>query len=171
MAQNVNEINDRLRKIYGVNPFKMPLFRLVFSDREVEKRHGTFIDWYGKIFVRQYTGVREVPKYNYLKAKWILERWMPPSFQPEIDALQGTYEPIYVFQDAMGNSLPIIEDFTHQVIERLHNPLLPGHRMSILQTQKEEEYRKEIEYSLLVMEEASPLLAGKLHAGEAIVRP
>jgi len=171
MAININNINDRLRSIYGDNPFKQPCFRLVFSDNTLEKRLGTFVDWYGKLFIREYRGVREVPKYNYLKGKWVLEKWFPPMSVPEIDTSQGVYEPVYVFQDAEGKPLPVIEDFVHKIIEKLFNPFLPGHRKELLKTAEEEAYRKEIEHSLIVMEDANPYYCGKLHGGEAIIRP
>jgi hypothetical protein len=171
MAININNINDRLRKIYGDNPYKQPMFRIVFSDRELEKRRGTFVDWYGALYIREYVGIREVPKYAYLKGAYVLERWLAPMSCYEIDTSMGTFEPVYVFQDAEGKPLPVIEDFAHKVIEKIFNPLLPGHRTSQLKTQEEEAYRKEIEYNMLVIGDAGSAFAGKLKGGEAIIRP
>src|SRR5271157_1912208 len=112
-------LNDILKNRYGTNLKGQPLFRIVFSDAQTEKRLGTYNEFYGKIFLRTIYGVREVPKYPHIKGRYILERWCPPevAYTPEIpETHDGSYEPVYVYQDANGDSLPVIESFTHEII-------------------------------------------------------
>ena len=71
-----------------------------------EKRFGHFQDFYGDLFVRAYDGIRECRKYNYIKDRWILEKFTP-GYNPEIqDDYGGTYEPFFVFESAKGEYLP-----------------------------------------------------------------
>jgi hypothetical protein len=86
-------------------------------------RRGKFSDFYGKIFLREVEEVREVPKYWNSPNRWVLERlcFLPPdaAIHREVLAtrdlditrptMNGSYEPIYFFQDKAGNPLPLTE--------------------------------------------------------------
>jgi hypothetical protein len=86
-------------------------------------RKGKFSDFYGNIFLRETEEVREVPKYWNNPNRWVLERltFLPPSAAihreivatKELDitkpTLNGSYEPIYFFQDKHGNPLQVTE--------------------------------------------------------------
>jgi len=174
------EVNKRLDRTYGRNLFNEPIFRVVFSEGLLEKRVGTFAEWYGKVFIREWTGLREVPKYGYIKAKYILERWQPPTrdtYDPLVpETAYGSYEPVYVFQDAKGNALPVNEEFIKILIFNLFHPALPGHRQSLERTRDETELKKEIQLFEDIIGNESPYLATKLHAdrfgkAEGIVVP
>lgn len=168
------EVNKRLKQIYGTNLRGDSIFRVSFSDEQKEKRFGKFAEWYGKIFLREFSGLREVPKYPWIRAKWVLERWIPPVYAhtPDIpETSQGSYEPIYVFQTAEGVALPVSEEFAHTVIFKLFHPDLPGHRKSVMETEEEVAFEKEVELNKMILENASPYLCNMLHGGEAIVRP
>src|SRR5229473_604785 len=105
----VETINDHLKQ-YGLNDFRQPLYRIVWSDYQTEHRRGIFREFLGKTFLREFIGIKEVPKYNYILERWILERWFPGNmtYCPEIpESISGSYEPIYVFQDKFGNFLPV----------------------------------------------------------------
>lgn len=114
-------INSWLRNNRGKNPAGEPNYRVVWSGEMTEKRFGTFRDFSPSgLFIREFRGVREVPKYPYLKERWILERWIPPEYSANseiIDSNKGTYEPLYVFEDYKGNSLPlslkVVQFITH----------------------------------------------------------
>lgn len=83
-----------------------PIWRLVWSESLTEKRHGEFSDFYGNLFIRSYIGVREVRKYNYIKDRWIIEKFVP-GHNPEIQGDGGgSYEPFFVFESAKGEYLP-----------------------------------------------------------------
>ena len=74
------------------NIFNEPVYRLVWSDEQTEKRKGYFDG-------SNYHSIREMPKYNYIQERWILEKWFPPINNDSIDTSRGTYEPVWVFED------------------------------------------------------------------------
>lgn len=90
----------------GKNPLEQPMFKLVWSDNEIEKRHGTYEIFYGDIFVRTEVGLKEVPKYSYISERWVLEMWVPyENVEIPETVGKGSYEPFWVFQDKQGNYL------------------------------------------------------------------
>ena len=103
-------INTYLKQ-WGLNPNGKPLVQLVRAGDQRELRRGDFNVFCGEIFIREERGVREMPKYPYLPPNvWVLERWFHPAvtFSAELpDSVNGSYEPIYVFQDAHGGQLPL----------------------------------------------------------------
>jgi len=165
----MNEINNWLKSTYGTNLRGESIFRVVFSDNQLEKRFGTFRDHVGKIFIREYTAVREVPKYPHIKHRWILEKWMPPQLacSPELpESNEGSYEPIQVFEHENGNPVIVERRIIEQIIHILFHPLLPGHRKELMKTQDEKEFAKEVEHNRVILEDAgSPLKKD----GEAII--
>lgn len=175
MSVNINNINKKLKENYGCNLSGQPIFRVVFSDDQREKRFGKYAEYYGKIFLREFNGLKEVPKYPYLQHLWILERWMPPTLSHTIEipeTVAGSYEPVYVFQDAQGKGLPVVERVIHKIIYGLFHIELPGHVASLQKTEEEEAIRKEIAETVLELEEQGRTWIGhRLHSKEAIVRP
>jgi hypothetical protein len=131
------------------------IWRLVWSPEQREKRIGEFSDFYGPIFLRKRTEVRDVPKYWHLGPRWVLERltFLPPdaaihreliSQSCELDIFtpvrNGTYEPIYVFQDSSGNPLPV----TEWALDAIMHTLEFGKRIKLTDSDMREEYDKEI---------------------------
>jgi len=167
-----DRINETLADRYGRNYREEALFRVVWSDDQTESRLGTFEDFYhGVVYLRTVTEVREVLKYSYLPARWILERWIPGEFLKDThnevpSTYNGSYEPLYVFQDAQGNALPLYEEATHALVQSLLEIVSPIERRSLDKTEKERVDAKIREEDLLTMEEASPYLAGKIRGGE-----
>lgn len=92
------QLNKRLAELYGKDLLNRGNFRISWANNQFEKRIGEYSDWYGPIFLRSYTGMREVPKYPFNKDQWILEKlcWIP---QPEVPstASGGYYEILYAF--------------------------------------------------------------------------
>jgi hypothetical protein len=100
-----------------------PIWRISWSTSQREKRLGKFSDFYGSIFLREVQEVREVPKYWHNPDRWVLERlcFLPPNAaihreivaQLDLDitkpTVNGSYEPIYFFQDKQGRELPVTE--------------------------------------------------------------
>lgn len=83
-----------------------PVFRIVWSDDQLEKRIGQFHDFYGEIYVRTFNGLREVRKYPgpEYRERWVLEKFIPMN-NPEVWeslAQGGVYEPIWVFRGPNG---------------------------------------------------------------------
>jgi len=88
-----------------------PLWRLSWSETQLEKRRGTFNEFTESgIFIRTFVGVKETPKYPYIQNRWILERYVSPEqgYTAELpESRSGTYEPFYVFEDSKRNMLPV----------------------------------------------------------------
>lgn len=170
-----SELNVILERVYGTNLFGQPNFRIVFSDDMTEKRFGVYREYYGKIFLREFTGIREVPKYSYLKGVNLLERWIPPdlAYTSEIpETAQGSYEPLFAFTGEDGSALPVVEEQVHRIIKAIFNIPLPGHRKSLDETAEEKTFDKEVETNKLELEEAGRTWIGhRLHSGEAIIKP
>ncbi len=102
----ITRINKILADSFGSTLDGKPFFRLVWSDSEFEFRKGTYNEFYGQIFLRKIEGVRNVPKYNYIHQRWILERWSPPwMVQTNEIVNHNGYEPLYLFEDKNGNYL------------------------------------------------------------------
>lgn len=102
----VAAINVRLSERYGQTLSGQPHFRVVWSEDQYEVRVGNFNEFYGPIFIRSYRGAKKVQKYNYIKDRWILEMWKlcnPPTEIVDYNFM----EPIYVFESAKGDPLPV----------------------------------------------------------------
>lgn len=93
----VKEINERLLNLYGRHvAADKALFRVSWSEDQLEKRFGTFNVYTGDVFLREETGIRETPKYSYLDNQWVVERLHINYHQ---DVMEGgyIYEPLWAF--------------------------------------------------------------------------
>jgi len=149
----VQEINKVIRHHGSDN--ERPLFQVVWSDDEREMRKGTFAEFLGKIFIRNYIGIKCVPKYGYLPRRWVLERFVPPTNHPNEElpfGWQGTYEPLYVFENQF-NALPPRIDVCERLIKISMNPLNPNEIRNILSDMVEEQETQEIDSNREMIEE------------------
>ena len=171
MNESVDTLNTRLTTLYGRSPDGRPIYRLVYSTTQLEKRWGEFEDYYGKIFLRRFSGVREVPKYPYCKDRWVLEVLLPV-YNPEIyqSDLYGSYEPLWVFQDKNGNFLQpiwkaveLIIVWNHNKPEKKNDVQIESEHQAQLEREEAEEFEK--------IDNQVPYIADKLHEGEAITVP
>ena len=142
-------IIDTWLKKQGKTPVGDPIFRMIWSTTATEVRHGTFNEFSGTLFVRQVTETRETRKYNYIHDRWILEKWIPPekSLIRELPlSYQGSYEPIFVFEDKDGNFLEPNIKVVEFIIDHLRNveSLTTMERRSELKTQDELSLNSEI---------------------------
>lgn len=108
-----------------------PIYRIVWSADELEVRKGMFSEFYGHIFIRQYTAVKQIKKYwNYTKPRWVFEKLV---FIAGVQALKemeselvecrnGTYEPIWSFIDSKDNPLPVVWEIVEYMVWKLQNP-------------------------------------------------
>lgn len=134
------DLINRVIKNHGSNQYGDPMFRVVFSDDQVESRKGTFNDYSGNIFVRTTHEVREVKKYPWIKEKWILERWAPGELAYHKDLVtikDGVYICVYVFQDINYNYLPPLLKVSEIIISNLLHPR--GKAQAIAEDEKIEE--------------------------------
>lgn len=106
--RDIRRINEWLEDTYGHDLLQRPYYRIEFTTGQLEKRKGTFNDFYGPIFIREYFGVREIPKYLYhpsWRDRWVLEKLeFSPNEEIVLDKA-GHYEPLYVFYDEKGEYL------------------------------------------------------------------
>jgi hypothetical protein len=97
------------------------LYRLIWSDKVYEHRHGLYRDFTESgLFLREVKETRLVRKYNYINERWILEKWAPGNLtaHKELpDALGGDYIPVYVFEDKKGNYLPPTEKVLQLILD------------------------------------------------------
>lgn len=102
----LSEINQLLRDFFGVDTITyQPLWRVVWSDDQYEKR---LTDRTDSGVCLLFPEVRELPKYGYIKHKYVLEQLvLVPDVQlAELPAQRVSYEPMWVFEDKHGNALP-----------------------------------------------------------------
>jgi len=151
----IKYLNEKLEE-RGKSLDGRQIWRLVWSTSQREKRRGKFSDFYGNIFLREVEQVREVPKYWNNPNRWVLERlcYLPPnasihrevlSQTGELDIFSpvtnGTYEPIYFFQDGLGNPLPVTQAALEAILHRLEF----GERVKLTDSDFREEYFKEVD--------------------------
>jgi len=133
-----------------------PIWRISWSTSQREKRVGEFSDFYGNIFLRKQREVRDVPKYWNSPDRWVLERltFLPPDASIHRELISqtssldifapvknGTYEPIYFFQDGRGNPLPV----TEWALDAVMHTLEFGKRVHLTDADFREEYFKEVD--------------------------
>lgn len=115
--EEIKVINQRLKDYFGVFENGESNFRVVWSDDLTEKRLTDQTDSGFKLTVPI---MQEVPKYSYIKQRYILERIVPvPTSQLGELTTKLSYEPIWVFEDAFGNALPPIWEAVNILIRTL----------------------------------------------------
>jgi hypothetical protein len=156
----LKEVNDLLASELGPSPFGVPNFRIAWSTGLTEKRFGTFSDFYGKIFLRQVTEVRDVLKYPFDQDRWILERAQSAAGNRELMG-DYSYEPLYVFKDEHGLYLPLERRPVEVLIHRIKNPLSPSQIREVLEKRLESQEEDEVNAFLNVLHDVgrSPLFA------------
>jgi len=114
------------------------IFRLVWSGTLREKRLGTFSDWYGHIFVREVTEVREILKYPDDQDRWVLEKLVVNLSNPELlDKM--LYEPVWIFR----NSDNSFQQWNWRAIEYIIRQIFfPPEKRSEAQMERDEESAK-----------------------------
>lgn len=122
LAETIDTINQTLENLYGADfTSKLPLFRIVWSNDQYEKRLMPTTDDGFYLLVPQ---VREVPKYRqWIMDRYVLERLVlvPEMNQKELADIKISYEPLYVFQNAYTDTyLPPRIDACQFVIDSLY---------------------------------------------------
>lgn len=111
LAEDIEYINKQLKDEFGVDTITgAPIWRVVWSEDQFEKRLGTFDDITpAGIYLRTITEVREVPKYRqWIQEKYVLERLVviPEWQREELPTTKVSYEPLFVFWNKNGDYLP-----------------------------------------------------------------
>lgn len=163
-------INRRLKEYFGSDLTGKQHYRVVWSENLLEKRLGKFSDFYGDIFVRQQTEVREVPKYGYIKNRHILEKLVHFDRMKVPELIESdSYEPLYVFQDKDGKSLPV----NYQVCQKIIHTLLYGEKIKLtdsdLVAEEKKELARESEYFEAELDKPEQIVKVKSYEGSIIV--
>lgn len=153
--------------MYGTELDGRPRYRLIWSEEATEHRRGVHREFHGKIFLREWVGVKECKKYAYLKDRWVLEKLMFFPVAEIVDSGKGHYEPVWVFQKDDGSYLKPIWEAVYYLVQTLLNP--PKHDKAYWDEQEVLQKKKELEKyeEILGIEYIPSMLANK----EAIIVP
>lgn len=152
-----------------------PLFRLVWADDQRELRLGTYNVYSNEgIFLRTERKVERVPKYDWLKEKWVLEQWVPPELvmtEELPESVYGSYEPRYVFADHNGNALPlnlaVVQFIVQQSLKPKTSEML---KKSILTSNLDAKFEANKQRDFDMLNDEGPLVS-QFHDKTAILRP
>jgi hypothetical protein len=129
----IDQMNEDLKEQFRVLDGR-PIYRIVWSADELEVRRGLMREFYGHIFIREYFTVGPRKKYWYFKNPcWLLEKLtfiqgqaaLKEVIDELVEAVNGTYEPVFPYVDKNFNPLPVSRLVTDIVLWRLHNPTAP----------------------------------------------
>jgi hypothetical protein len=123
-------INQKLADTYGTDWLKQPLYRIIWSADQIEKRLGTFNDYIPgtNVFIRKVTEVRECRKYPGFDPQWCLEKLFFNQHNDEIldnDTLNPstcTYEPLWMFGFENGRAKRPVWLAVQFLINKVNNP-------------------------------------------------
>lgn len=102
---NIRIINDQLKHHFGIDTdSSLPMWRVVWSDNQTEKRYTDRTDSGILLLTPE---IRELPKYQWIKARWILEQLanIPEQHQKELAGLKKGYSVIWNFTGSDGNAV------------------------------------------------------------------
>jgi hypothetical protein len=102
----VKRFNDQLRDLFGVDTTSgQQMWRISWSDDQFEMRESEYTD-VGLLL--PYPIVRELPKYPYIKARYVLEHLVaiPDMQSHELPTQKTSYEPLWTFEDSKKEYLP-----------------------------------------------------------------
>jgi hypothetical protein len=100
--EKIATLNQRLIDYFGKTDSDEPIWRIIWSDDQYEKRLSEYtIEGLRLIHPK----VQELPKYSYVKERYILERLVlvPEINQDELPSAKISYEPMWVWENNKGN--------------------------------------------------------------------
>ncbi len=159
-------INDYLKLQAKVPLSDKPLFRLVYSDDQYEHRMITEGPNKGQ--------VQLLPKYPWIQMAWVFEQWYPPELVEHKDlpfTSEGSYEPLYVFQDKNGKTLPLNQKVIELLVFHIMRPASSEALIKSRLIEEQDEMDKlEDQYFDNNMDISSDIMSN-LHFGEGIIVP
>lgn len=165
--ESIDIINKRLKDYFGKSLDGRPNFRIMWSTNEKETRIGDYNVFYGKIFIRREPGAKVVAKYPFNKDRWVLERLIYERNPEILSSENGTYEPLYFFEDSEHNPLPVIWN----AVEYAVTTVLFGEKTKVHKSGEAEEADKEVEADTKYFEDYlgdRPELGLQMQFGEAV---
>ncbi len=122
LSESIESLNNQLIDLFGLETnANMAMFRIVYSDNQYEKRR---VDYYNgvRLLIPE---VLEVPKYSWIKQRWVLEQLV---IVPEMNMLELpcnvlSYEPLWIFETQRGEYLPPRIDAAKLIIDTMYAAL------------------------------------------------
>lgn len=164
--ERATEVNRKLKLAYGLAPNGKALFRVAWSENELEWAQGEYEEYYkGMIFMRRLCGTYQKKKYRGMcKDRWVLEKMNLEPFPDRPGSDKGHYEPVYIFQNGKFERLPLQYWPCELIILNMYDRR-PSERWT------EDDQRKiddaEEQYFADFMENEHPILVTDLHHGHA----
>jgi hypothetical protein len=115
----INHINKHLEDYYGTLVTREPLFKVSWTTNLTENRYSEFTDFNGEDPIRTVREVRLCLKYPFAQDRYVLERIQPISEEAKRMGLVNgnySYEEVYLFQDRLGQFLPLTLDKVEQAL-------------------------------------------------------
>ena len=130
-------------------------------------RVGEFNVHYGSIYIRTEKGAKLVEKYPYARDRWILEKLILQPNPEILNSENGTYEPIFVFQDNNGKPLPVVwravEYIMFSLLYKERPPKVDSDTVGL-----EKEKEKDANFIEEYLDNKYPEMAVKLKEGSAV---
>lgn len=180
LPEKIEWINQQLISHFGIDSDGGgAIWRVVFSDDQIEKRFGEFTDFTeGGLFIRTVKETREVPKYRqWVQQKFILERLVivPDINMIELPTTKKSYEPIWVFQDKNDNYLPPLFRACKLIIDTVYASQSRDGSLARYKKTKEEDAsdteKRVADYENILFGDESGLKGTTLAGGNAIIVP
>lgn len=106
LTEPIESINQQLIDLFGIDTATgKPLFRVVWSEDQLEKR---LTDRSEKGLILPYPMMKLLPKYQWIKEKFVLERLVvvPEQNIKELAGIKLSYEPLWVFKGKNEEYIP-----------------------------------------------------------------
>lgn len=170
----IESLNRQLMDLYGIDTVSGdPIWRIVWSDSQIEKARITRTP---EGLELMFPTVMEVPKYPYIKERWVLERLVliPEINQDELPASKKSYEPMWTYQTGKGDFVYPTMPATQFIVDTVYAAL---GKQSLAKYKEDEKFTTE-EGRLQRVDELEEELFGNeteigdaLHYKEGIVVP
>ena len=106
LTEPIESINQQLIDLFGLDTATgQPIFRIVWSEDQLEKR---LTDRSEKGLILPFPMVKLLPKYQWIKEKFVLERLVvvPEQNIKELAGIKLSYEPLWVFKGKNEEYVP-----------------------------------------------------------------
>lgn len=170
----IKTINRQLQSHFGIDTDSMnQMWRVVWSDDQYEKR---MTDRTNAGIILLIPEIRELPKYQWIRARWVLENLvLVPEFQQiELAGITKSYEPMWTFSNANGEAVAPTFEACKFIIDSVNAAKGKGTLVKYADPDKEHPLEKQMERIIKLEHELfgdESGLEGKTFKGEGVVVP